>query len=414
MQSKSKILILSSAYLPYIGGSELAIKNITDRLPDFEFDLITARLDKNTPEYEKLGNVSVFRVGFGYKLDKFLLPILGFFKALKLHDARVIHGHHVVHAYQASYGAGAGWLLKYFYPHTRTRIFGFFRHWRKFSFGVGVCPKLSFIVTLQEGKNLEEQGFLINFFRKLIIKKADRATAISRYLKNYMLKIKNDLPVEVIPNGVDIENFSRQYSYGEMTELEKKLDIMPDDKVVISVSRLVHKNGLDLLVKALAALKNKNAGASYKLILAGDGPQKEHLVSSIKYHGLENNIIFVGSVSHEDLPLYLKISDVFVRPSRSEGLGSAFLEAMAAEIPIIGTKVGGIPDFLEDRKTGLFCTMEPDDIAFKIRIILENDKLGQEMVNNAAALVRERYDWEVIADKFRELYLNLKSVSNQN
>lgn len=381
MAEKAKILILSSAYLPHIGGSELAIKNITDRLPDFEFDLITARLGRGMPKTEKIGNVSVYRVGFGYQLDKFLLPILGFFKALKLQDALVIQGHLVIHAYQASYGAGAGWLLKYFYP------------------------KLPFLITLQEGKNLEEQGFLINFFRKLIIKKADRATAISRYLKEYISKINKKLKVDIIPNGVDVAAFSKNFSYGEMAGLENRLGIKPDDKVIISVSRFVPKNGLDLLIRALAIL-NKD-GDKYKLLLVGDGPQKEELQLLITNYKLQNNIIFAGTVSSEELPLYLKISDVFVRPSRSEGLGSAFLEAMAAEVPIIGTKIGGIPDFLEDRKTGLFCTMEPEDIAFKIRIILENDKLRQEMINNAAALVRERYDWEKIAEKFRELYFNL-------
>lgn len=387
MQVKSKILILSSAYLPHIGGSELAIKNITDRLSDFEFDLITARLDKNTPKYEKLGNVSVFRVGgalslAGFLLPKNFLPIAVFFKAKKLLKN---NKYLAIHAFQASGAAGAGWLLKYFYP------------------------KPPFIVTLQEGKNLEEQGFLINFFRKLIIKKADRATAISRYLKEYISKINTKLKVDIIPNGVDIASFSRNFSYGEMTGLENRLGIKPDEKVVISVSRLVPKNGLDFLVEAVAVL-NKDKQFGYKLVLVGDGSQKKELQELAEKIGIKDKVIFTGSISHEDLPLYLKISDVFVKPSRSEGLGSAFLEAMAAGVPIIGTKVGGIPDFLEDRKTGLFCTTEPDDIAFKIRIILENDKLRQEMINNAAALVRERYDWDKIAEKFRELYLNLNSI----
>ena len=147
MQEKSKILILSSAYLPLIGGSELAIKNITERLLDFEFDLITARLDKETAEYERISNVSMFRVGGSlslatFILPKMLLPILTFFQAVKLLKK---NKYIATHAYQASGAAGAGWLLKYFYP------------------------ELPLIVTLQEGKNLEEQGFLINFFRFILL-----------------------------------------------------------------------------------------------------------------------------------------------------------------------------------------------------------------------------------------------------
>lgn len=362
----------------------MAIKNITDRLPDFEFDLITSRLDKKDPEYEKLGNVSVFRVGgslslAGFLLPKTFLPLTVFWKAKKLMAG---NKYVAVHAYQASGAAGAGWLLKYFYP------------------------KLPFILTLQEGKNLGEQGGMINFFRGLIIKKSDRATAISRYLKEYILKVNNELKVDVIPNGVDMASFSQNFSYGDMANLENRLGIMPDDKVIISVSRLVPKNGLDLLVGAMAEL-NKDGQSNYKLILAGDGPMDGELRVTVKSLNLENKIIFAGTVSPEELPLYLKISDVFVRPSRSEGLGSAFLEAMAVGVPIVGTKVGGIPDFLEDRKTGLFAELEPKDIAFKIRIILENDKLKEEMVNNALALVKEKYDWEKIAGEFRRLYSSI-------
>lgn len=384
MQEKSKILILSSAYLPLIGGSELAIKNITDRLLDFEFDLITARLDKNTSECEKNGNVSVFRVGGPWSLatlflPKVFLPLLIFFKAVKLLKK---NKYIAVHAFQASGAAGAGWLLKYFYP------------------------KSPFIITLQEGKNLQEQGRPINFFRGLILKKADRATAISRYLRNYILGINKNLKVDIIPNGVNIDDFSRNFSYGELTDLESKLGIKPDDKIIISVSRLVHKNGLDLLIEALAIL-NKNGQEEYKLILVGDGLLKESLKLKVKNLKLDGKVIFTGLIENQDLPRYLKVSDVFVRPSRSEGLGISFLEAMAADVPVIATKVGGIPDFLEDRKTGLFCSDEPEDIAFKIRIILENDKLRQGLISNARALVAEKYTWNRIAIEFDKLYKSL-------
>lgn len=384
MAEKAKILVLSTAYLPHIGGSELAIKNITDRISDFEFDLITARLDRDTFKYEKNGNVSIFRVGGSWSLatlflPKVFLPLLIFFKAIRLLNK---NDYIAMHAFQASGSAGAGWLLKYFYP------------------------KLPFIITLQEGKNLQGQGRLINFFRDLILKKVDRATAISRYLRNYILGVNKNLKVDVIPNGVSVDDFSRNFSYGELTDLENKLGIKPDDKIIISVSRLVHKNGLDLLIEALTIL-NKNGQGEYKLILVGDGLLKESLKLKVKNLKLDDQVIFTGSIENQDLPRYLKVSDVFVRPSRSEGLGISFLEAMAAGVPIIATRVGGIPDFLEDRKTGIFCSGEPEDIAFKTRIVLENDKLRQGLIANARALVAEKYTWDRIAVEFDKLYKSL-------
>ncbi|OGN07909.1 MAG: hypothetical protein A3C61_03285 [Candidatus Yanofskybacteria bacterium RIFCSPHIGHO2_02_FULL_39_10] len=382
-----KILIFTTAFRPFIGGSELAIEETVKRLPEFFFEIITPKIKRGLPNEELGSKFRINRVGVGLLLDKLLFPVSGFLYSRKFLSAS--GGENViVHAYQASHGAGAAWLAKIFYP------------------------KITFILTLQEGKNLKKQSSLINFFRKLIIWKADRATAISRYLENYLISARKGLPVSLIPNGVDIDNFSRQFSYGDMADLEKKLGIQPGDKVIISASRLMPKNGLELLIKALALIKEKNPSTVYKLILAGDTPpgegqQKEKLELLVSEHNLRDNVIFAGSVNHKDLPLYLKISDVFVRPSRSEGLGSSFLEAMAAGVPIVGTRVGGIPDFLEDRKTGLFATLEPEDIAFKIRIILENDKLRGEIVENARALAMEKYNWDRVAVQFKELYESL-------
>ena len=164
------------------------------------------------------------------------------------------------------------------------------------------------------------------------------------------------------------------------------------------------KNGLDLLIRAMVEINKKNRTRIYKLILIGEGSEEKKLKTLTASLGLENNIIFVGSVGHLTLPSYLNISDVFVRPSRSEGLGSAFIEAMAAKVPIIGTKVGGIPDFLKDRETGLFCLLTPEDIASKIHVILENHELNQVIIDNAYRLAKTRYNWNEIAEQIRRLY----------
>src|SRR3989344_9376814 len=81
-----KIIIFSTAYLPFTGGAEIAVKEITDRINNVQFDIVTARLDGKLPKFEKIGNVNVYRIGFGASmLDKYLLPFLGFLKAYNLH-----------------------------------------------------------------------------------------------------------------------------------------------------------------------------------------------------------------------------------------------------------------------------------------------------------------------------------------
>ena len=79
------IVIFSTAYLPFVGGAELAIKEITDRISGINFFLITSRLRRDLPKEEKIGNVLVFRLGAGFSFDRFLLPILGFLKFFRLY-----------------------------------------------------------------------------------------------------------------------------------------------------------------------------------------------------------------------------------------------------------------------------------------------------------------------------------------
>ncbi|MBI2057503.1 MAG: glycosyltransferase family 4 protein [Candidatus Yanofskybacteria bacterium] len=386
-----KILVLSTSYLPMIGGSEVAIKEATSRLPGFQFDLIAALNPATSPREEKIGNVNVFRAGSGLSLYNFLLPknflpIAMFLKARELIKKRGPYD--LIHVFQASQAAGAAWLLKWLYP------------------------KLPVLLTLQEGQDLKRQNFLKKFFRRLIIGKIDSATAISSYLKNYVLELRKNLPVEVIPNGVDSVKFSGEFSYGELSELADRLGILPDEKVIVSTSRLVPKNGLDILIKTFATLVSNDKEIRYKLLLIGDGGQRQELIGLAGELGVADKVVFVKHVSQDELPKYLKISHVFVRPSRSEGLGISFLEAMAAGLPIVGTAVGGITDFLVHNQTGLICDgSKPEDVAEKIKTLIADNELRKRVIKNSQDLVREKYDWNKIALEYARIYNNIGTVS---
>ena len=371
MAKISSVLILSTAYLPQIGGSELAVKNITDRLPDIQFDLITLRSSKNFPACEKIGNVNIYRVGdrigfFSFLLPKNFFPISVFLKArqLILKNGR----YDIIHAYQASQAAGGGWLLKWIYPKT------------------------PFLLTVQEGKDLNRQQWLLRFFRYFIFKKADAVTVISNYLAQYVRSQNSKASISVIPNGVDVAKFKPEGEH--------------NSKTIITSSRLVEKNGIGDLVDAIAIIKKESP--DIKLLIVGSGKQAKELKTKSSLLGLENNIEFMGEVSNDLLPQYLVKASIFVRPSLSEGLGMAFLEAMAAGLPIVATPVGGIPDFLKDGETGLFCKVgDPEDIAAKINRILSDDNLRNRLILNGRRLVEEKYTWGKIADQFKNLYNSL-------
>lgn len=380
MSLKSKrILILSTSYLPDLGGSELAIKNITDRMPDIAFDLITSRPRKTDPKEEIVGNVNVYRVGgsFGvikFLVPKFLLPIFITFKAIRLMNK---NKYDLIHAYQASQAAGAGWMLKVS--------------------GVNI----PFVVTIQEGKNLKSQKRIVRIFRRIILEAVNAFTVISVYLKDYLSSFGFKDNVYLIPNGVDTKLF-KPLGQEKREELRDRFGISGSEKVVITISRLVEKNGVEDLIKSISYLPK-----DFKIVIVGDGHLMARLRNLVSDLRSEARVIFTGSIPHENLHEYLNMADVFARPAHSEGLGTVFIEAMASGLPIIGTAVGGIPDILIEGDNGLFCaTEDPRDIADKIqRIFSEN--LKERMGMNGRELAVEKYDWNHISDLMREFYINV-------
>lgn len=376
-----KILIFTTGFRPLVGGSELALENIIRRLPNIFFDILTPRHRRAFAAGENGTNFRVKRLGFGWPIDKFLFPVLAFRPVLKLiRDG----GYQTIHAYQASHAAAAAWLVKFF------------------------KPDFKFVVTLQEGKPLAEQNRLIRFFRGLILKKADIITAISNYLADYAGEINPRAQIVVIPNGVDLNNFQFSISNFQKGDLRNKLGLKESGGIIITVSRLVPKNGVDDLIKAFVLVKKKINEA--KLLIIGDGPEMNRLrrlanqSADVASRG-NADIVFLGQIPNEQLPAYLQLADVFVRPSLSEGLGTALLEALAAGLPIVATPVGGIPDFLKDGETGLFCQPgEAPDIADKIIKLLSDEKLRREIGRKGRSLVEKNYNWQTIAEKFAEIY----------
>ncbi|MEK7160519.1 MAG: glycosyltransferase family 4 protein, partial [Patescibacteria group bacterium] len=329
-----KGLIFSTAYLPMIGGAEIAVKEITDRLGDdfafsaqggpafgWEFDLICARIKKDLPKRESVGQINVYRLGWGCFLDKYYLALFGHRFAAKLHKK---NNYDAIWAIMASFGGFAALFFK------------------------KENPLVPFLLTLQEGDPPEyikkRVGIFDNWFAQ-IFTRADYIQAISNFLAGWAKDMGAKCPIEVVPNGVSISKF--QDIRNNNQKLKDELNIKPDEKVIITVSRLVKKNGVEDLINGFSLLLANGHPLNAKLLIIGDGPLKNDLIRLGRIK-LSSNILLLGSIPPDDVPRYLAISDVFIRPSLSEGLGSAFLEAMAAGVPIIGTRVGGIPDFLED------------------------------------------------------------------
>ncbi|MDP2593435.1 MAG: glycosyltransferase family 4 protein [bacterium] len=381
-----KVLIFSTNYAPNIGGAEIAVSEITSRLSaqGFSFFLITSRLKRSLPKTENVGKVAVFRVGFGTRFDKWLLPFFGLIKALRLHQKNRFDLVWTIMASQAAVAA---------------------------SFFVFFHKKIPMMLTLQEGdeeEHLKRYVFgntflyerLILPFHHMPILKATRITVISEYLKKRAENVKKELKITLVPNGVSFNFWNKKIKTENLERLAESLKIKPTDKVLITVSRLVRKNAVGDLIQSLQYLPT-----DIVLLIVGEGEEKEPLLSLAEVYGVRNRVIFAGKVPNDQLPSYLRISDIFIRPSISEGFGISFIEGFAAGLPVIATPVGGITDFLIDGETGLFCKVRsPKDIADKVKILLADKKLVSKIVANAKKLAKEKYDWDVIANKMKEVF----------
>jgi L-malate glycosyltransferase len=146
------------------------------------------------------------------------------------------------------------------------------------------------------------------------------------------------------------------------------------------------------------------------LLIVGDGPDRKKLEQLINQKGLNNRTVILGQVSPDRIPNLLKGADIFCRPSRTEGLGNSFLEAMACGLPTIGTPVGGIVDFLIDKQTGfLVPPNNPTALVEKIKYLIDKSKIDEikEIADRGRRLVNEKYNWQSIAGHMGEIFSGL-------
>jgi len=387
-----KILIFSLAYYPsYVGGAEVAIKEITDRIDskDILFDMVCLRFDSNLPEVEKVGNVTVHRIGFTKEN-----PTISDLRKFPLHFNKLwfqISACVKAHKLNKKNNYDAVWAMM---AHSTGVPAGLFKTFH---------PKVPYILTLQEGDPIEyikrKMLPLYPLFKRGFTK-ADIIQPISTFLGKWARDMDFKGQIQIVPNAVNTAHFSQEFLQTELETLKKELGKKENEKYIITTSRLVHKNAIDDVIVALTYLPE-----NVKFLILGIGPDEEKLKILAKEKGVLDRVKFVGQVDHSVLPKYLKISDVFTRPSRSEGFGNSFIEAMSAGIPVVATPAGGIVDFLFDpdktrdkKPTGLLAEINnPKDLARQLERVLTDKELIADIIPRAQKMAQEKYDWNLIA-----------------
>lgn len=211
----------------------------------------------------------------------------------------------------------------------------------------GKLAQVSVIITHVHNTyhNYSKRNHLIE---RVLSVNTDKIICCSKAVRNYVLKTEKieARKTIVINNGIDLRLFHEQ---GSGSTLRKSLKMGDNVPVVITVASLTEKKGHRYLLKALKIIKGKCN--SLKALIVGDGPLRHELRNIAGEYGLQDSVIFTGQ--REDIRELLEISDLFVLPSLQEGLPLAVIEAMSTGLPVIATAVGGVPDVIDDGKTGI-------------------------------------------------------------
>ena len=377
-----KVAIIITRYYPFIGGAEVFAQEFAEYLVKrgWEVDVITMCPDRSLNKLEKINNVMVHRIKVGrIKYLSFLISYIRLlWYILKLNKAK---NYDLIHAVSDGLPSIIAITIK-------------------------KLKRKSSIITIQGGNisaGFENSlsGRLLRKLQKWSFRNADLVHVISQSLAKGAKKLGAE-NIVVIPNGVDNQFFKPI----DKEQLRKRHDFSTEENIVISVARLNPVKGIDCLIKAVALVVEKIT--NLRLIVVGDGEQREELEGLIAQLHLDPNVQLLGFLPRRQIPEYLNLADVFVLPSRHEGLGIALIEAMACGVPVIGSNVDGIVDIIDSGKNGIL--VPPDNekaLAEGIERLLCDKNLRDKFIKEGLRKVEEKFLWDSILRQIEEIYISL-------
>ena len=374
-----RIVIIISRYYPYIGGAEVFAQKVAEYLvkKGHEVDIITMVRDKGLSKFENINNVMIHRIREGkFGFLSFIICLLHLvWYILKMDKSR---DYDLIHSVGDGIPSYVGTLIKKLKrkPHLITIQ------------GGNIAPGFK--------NNLS--GKILKRLQKWSFKNADSIHVISRKLYQQVQEL-NAHDVVIIPNGVDAQVFKPM----DKAALRKMHGFSQDEKIIISVARLIPRKGIDYLIKATALVLEHLPNV--RLIIVGDGTHRAELEKLIEQLKLGDVAKIIGLISHNQIPEYLNLADVFVIPSLYEPLGIVTIEAMACGVPVIGSNVDGIPDVIEDGKNGILVPpADEKQLADALLTLLQDEKLRNRYAQEGLKTVKDKFLWETVLMKIEQEY----------
>ena len=368
-----RLLIVTHTFLPHVGGIERVVYEQGKRLLRRGFDVTVLTSRMSTPPSYVVDGVKVqcydslnaaFGLGIPYPIPS-INSFEPFYKLVNQSDLVHVHGHPYLSSLVA---AKLAKLLGKPVVLTQHNTF--------IEYESGLWDHVEWLNDATVGKQ--------------VLKNSNRIITVSSATRRYVLSLGADPKrITVLRNGVDVDRFKP--SSAARTAVRRKLGIPDSAIVILTVRRLVYKNGIDTLIETAVIALKQNPDLVF--LAVGTGPDRDAVQTRIQQLGISNRFKLAGFVPDKGLPAFYNAADIFVLPSKSgEGLPLVALEAMSSGLPVIATNVGGIAEVMTE---GCGKLVPPDNPSELAKAILKFSTSDLSNAKTAARNVTERtFSWE--------------------
>lgn len=371
-----KILLMPSAYHPSLGGVEEVTSKVAKLLLQHghTVEIATNQWPKSLPRVESIDGVTVRRyrffvpIGVRGSITFVLFSLIEFVRMLV---SAIQFSPDVIHVICCSANLPYAVLLS---RTLRTRLI------------VSTHGEIG----MDAGRLYQSRNFISNNL-EYFAKSADLVTACSQSTAIEFSSYCSGMKCQVLRNGVDLSEFSN--------EINSDIGVS-EFKYIFAYGRLVPQKGYKYLLTAWKDVKV----AGTKLLIAGDGPDREALINLSEELGLSESVQFLGRLHRAGIRQRLRKASAFVLPSAHEPFGLVILEAMAAQVPVIATAVGGVPEFVTDGVTGTLVTY--GDVPGLTTALRRH--LGQNVPKQQISMAYETacsFEWTKVINDYCSLYM---------
>ena len=371
-----RVVMLSNSFPPDVGGIQAHVSNLAQTLArqGHQLKIVTVRRNKAERVRDTFAGLDVTRVP-QLNLPKTLTTQYLAISTALLIAMRIRGQADVVHYHTFWPDAFTAFVINKFVPTVYT------------------AHESRFLIMAEQPQSRRWLKLALRPFQGVIAPSTELLEVTRE------LGVSSDKSV-FIANAVDARKFPADAARGVV---RARYGIPADHSLILCPRRLVSKNGVEFLIESLPFICRRLKNVS--VLIAGDGPERDRLEGRVRELGLQDSVIFAGNQDNDELPAFYADADIVAIPSLKEATSIAGLEAMSSARAVVATRVGGLPEIIEDEVTGLLVPpRDPEALALAIIRLLESPDLRKQLGQAARARVEREFTWEHVARETTRAY----------